>query len=90
MIIDFKQAQLAKFLAIAKKIQNQPELYLNFDHVSDFYKASWLEDFPQGTIWHVSGLDDGAEVFYISIQYTHYRLNIDCGETCSVSLIAID
>lgn len=39
MIIDFQQTQLQKFMALAMKIEAQPELYVQFDSVSDFYKA---------------------------------------------------
>ena len=45
MIIDFQQAKLQKFMALAMKIEAQPELYVQFDSVSDFYKADWLRDF---------------------------------------------
>ena len=44
MIIDFHQAQLQKFIALAMKIEAEPELYLQFDSVSDFYKVDWLQE----------------------------------------------
>lgn len=61
MLIDFTQYQLRRFDELAARIQAEPEKYLNFDSVSDFYKATWLQDFPQGTTWTATGLDDGAE-----------------------------
>ena len=54
MIIDFHQAQLQKFIALAMKIEAEPELYLQFDSVSDFYKADWLQAFPAGTEYYLS------------------------------------
>lgn len=87
MLIDFKTAQIQKFLDLAHQIQAAPEQYINFEHVSDFYKAEWLKDFPSGTTWYVSGLDDGADEFYISIQFAHYRLNIQCTHTLQVNLV---
>ena len=80
MIIDFKEVQAKKFDTVVEKIQNSPESHLNFESVSDFYKASWLNDFPQGTTWVCSGLDDGAEHFYAIIEYYNRRLKINCLE----------
>lgn len=76
MIIDFKRSQLEKFDDLAQKIVENPERYIQFDSVSDFYKAKWLADFPVGTQWFCSGLDDGAELFDIVIQYQTHQLNI--------------
>lgn len=36
MLIDFRQAQLGLFIELARKIQAQPQQYLQFDSVSDF------------------------------------------------------
>ena len=41
MIIDLREQQLLKFEQIAQKIMAQPETYLNFDSVADFYQATW-------------------------------------------------
>lgn len=81
MIIDFVQIQNQKFEQIVKKIMAQPEQYLDIDSVSDFYKAQWLDEFPQGTLWAVSGLDDGAEEFYIQIKYRELTFNIEIQST---------
>jgi hypothetical protein len=51
MLIDFVQIQKQKFEDLAQNIVDRPEKYLDFDSVSDFYKAQWLNDFPQGTTW---------------------------------------
>jgi len=80
MIIDFQQAQLQKFMALAMKIEAEPELYLQFDSVSDFYKVAWLQDFPPGTQYYVSGLDDGADEFHAVISYGDAQLKISCGQ----------
>ena len=80
MIIDFQQAQLQKFIAFAKRIEAEPELYLQFDSVSDFYKVDWLQEFPSGTQYYVSGLDDGADEFDIVICYGNAQLQISCGQ----------
>lgn len=69
MLIDFVQHQLIQFDEMAARIQAAPEKYINFDSVSDFYKAKWLNDFPKGTTWSATGLDDGAEQFYAIIEY---------------------
>lgn len=73
MIIDLREQQLLKFEQIAQKIMAQPETYLNFDSVADFYQATWLDDFPKGTTFYASGLDDGAEQFYARIELRIYR-----------------
>lgn len=90
MIINFREAKIQKFVETASIIQQNPEHYVEFEHVSDFYKANWLNDFPQGTTWYVSGLDDGAENFYASILYANYRLNIQGGESCNAILVKVD
>ena len=53
MLIDFVQHQFTQFDEMAARIQATPEKYINFDSVSDFYKAKWLNDFPKGTTWSV-------------------------------------
>ena len=80
MLIDFTQYQLHRFDELAAQIQAEPEKYLNFDSVSDFYKAAWLQDFPQGTTWTATGLDDGAEQFDAIIEYRGHFLSICCAE----------
>ena len=62
----FKQQ---KFAQMVDKIIANPEAYLNFNSVADFYQARWLDEFPQRTTWWATGLDDGAEQFYAVIEY---------------------
>lgn len=81
MIINFVQIQRQKFEELVEKIMAQPEQYLDFDSVSDFYKAPWLDYFPQGTRWSTSGLDDGAEEFCIQIKYRELVFNIEIQST---------
>lgn len=84
-ILDFNRHQLAKFDALVAKIQVEPKRYLKFDNVSDFYKATWLDDFPQGTTWSCTGLDDGADVFDARIQYRNRVLKIAVNAHVDVS-----
>lgn len=84
MIIDFIAMQTQKFQTLAEKIQSEPEHYLNFDSVSDFYKASWLQDFPSGTTWTVTGLDNGADEFDILFEYRNYFLIIEYSQQLKV------
>ena len=84
MLIDFVQHQLQKFDELACQIQAEPEKYITFDSVSDFYKAAWLQDFPQGTTWTATGLDDGAEQFDAIIEYRGHFLRISCAEKISI------
>lgn len=81
MIINFVQIQRQKFEELVEKIMAQPEQYLDFDSVSDFYKAPWLDHFPQSTRWSTSGLDDGAEEFCIQIKYRELVFNIEIQST---------
>ena len=69
MLLDFKKFQCQKFEQVAQKILADPTTYLNFDSVADFYQATWLDEFPQGTAWSATGLDDGAEQFEAKIVY---------------------
>ena len=79
----FKQQ---KFDQVAAKIMDDPDSYLAFDSVSDFYKATWLDEFPQGTTWSATGLDDGAEHFYAIIEYGNHYLYISHIEHVTVKL----
>ena len=88
MIIDFIQIQKNKFESLVDTIMADPELYVNFDLVSDFYKVEWLNLLPQGTTWAVSGLDDGAEQFYAVIEYEQHILSISRTDTISVNLLS--
>jgi len=84
MLIDFIQHQLKQFDEMASRIQAAPDHYIQFDSVSDFYKAEWLNDFPQGTTWAATGLDDGAEQFYAIIEYRSHFLSISCSEKIEI------
>jgi hypothetical protein len=73
----YKQQQ---FDQIAAKIMAEPEKYIDFNSVSDFYNAEWLKDFPQGTQVSATGLDDGAEEFYAVVQFKQQYLKFDIKE----------
>ena len=77
MIIEFIQIQKQKFNVLVSQIMAEPKRFVYFDSVSDFYKVDWLHEFPQGTTWAVSGLDDGADEFCIQIQFKELVLYID-------------
>lgn len=85
MLIHFNQAKLQQFDELAHKIIQNPEQYLQFDSVSDFYKAAWLDLFPKGTTWAATGLDDGATEFYAIIQFQQHFLKINCLSEMSVT-----
>ena len=76
MILDFDQHKKDQFYAVALKLQEHPELYLNFDSVADFYQAEFLNEFPKGTVWTATGLDDGAEQFYAKIEFKSFKIII--------------
>ncbi|WP_109440927.1 hypothetical protein [Acinetobacter haemolyticus] len=86
MLLSLDAYKQQKFNQIATKIMADPETYLVFDSVSDFYKAIWLKEFPQGTTWSATGLDDGAEQFYAVIEYGDHYLSISCAKDISVKL----
>ncbi|WP_202742741.1 hypothetical protein [Acinetobacter calcoaceticus] len=79
-LVIYKQQQ---FDAIAQKIMAEPAKYIGFNSVSDFYKAAWLKDFPQGTQVSATGLDDGAEEFYAVVQFKQQYLKFDIKENHS-------
>ena len=85
MIIHFNQAKLKQFDVLAQKIVLHPEDYIWFDSVSDFFKATWLLEFPAGTTWSATGLDDGAEEFYALIEYKNHFLKIHQSHQLSVT-----
>lgn len=86
MLLSLEAFKQQKFDQLAAKIMADPESYLAFDSVSDFYKAEWLNEFPQGTIWSATGLDDGAEQFYAVIEYGNHYLYISRMERVTVKL----
>ncbi|MCE7533000.1 hypothetical protein [Acinetobacter nosocomialis] len=79
-LVIYKQQQ---FDAMAQKIMAEPEKYIDFNSVSDFYKAAWLKEFPQGTQVSATGLDDGAEEFYAVVQFKQQYLKFDIKENHS-------
>ena len=85
MLIDLIAMQKQKFQQLAEKIIAKPEQYLNFDSVSDFYKAAWLNEFPNGTTWTVTGLDDGADEFDICIEYRDVYLMIEYSSAVKIT-----
>ncbi|ENW80585.1 hypothetical protein F909_01871 [Acinetobacter sp. ANC 3929] len=86
MLLSLEAFKQQKFDQMAAKIMADPEHYLAFDSVSDFYKAAWLDEFPQGTTWSATGLDDGAEQFYAMIEYSDHYLYISRTERVTVKL----
>ncbi|ONN49818.1 hypothetical protein AC056_09465 [Acinetobacter genomosp. 33YU] len=79
-LVIYKQQQ---FDAVAQKIMAEPTKYIDFNSVSDFYKAAWLKDFPQGTRVSATGLDDGAQEFYAVVQFKQQYLKFDIKENYS-------
>jgi len=79
-LVIYKQQQ---FDAMAQKIMAEPEKYLDFSSVSDFYSAVWLKEFPQGTQVSATGLDDGAEEFYAVVHFKGQCLKFDIKENHS-------
>lgn len=79
-LVIYKQQQ---FDAMAQKIIAEPEKYIDFNSVSDFYKAAWFKEFPQGTQVSATGLDDGAEEFYAVVQFKQQYLKFDIKENHS-------
>lgn len=75
-LIDFNESKLAQFDDLANKLLESELKYFDFESVSDFYKSSWLMNFPLGTVWYCTGLDDGAEEFYAVIEYKNRKLKI--------------
>lgn len=47
MLLSLEAFKQQKFDQVTAKIMADPESYLAFDSVSDFYKAEWLDEFPQ-------------------------------------------
>ena len=86
MLLSLEAFKQQKFDQVAAKIMADPESYLAFDSVSDFYKAEWLDEFPQGTTWTATGLDDGAVQFYAVIEYGNHYLYISRTERVTVKL----
>lgn len=80
-LVIYKQQQ---FDVMAQKIIAEPEKYIDFNSVSDFYNAEWLKDFPQGTQVSATGLDDGAEEFYAVVQFKQQYLKFDIKENHSI------
>lgn len=86
VLLNLENFKQQKFDQMAAKIMADPETYLAFDTVSDFYKAIWLDEFPQGTTWSATGLDDGAEQFYAVIEYGQQCLSISRTTSIAVKL----
>lgn len=87
MIIDFKQQQIQRFLAIIQQLEETPERY-QFSDVADFFQADWRQALPAAADYSVSGLDDGAEDFAIRIDLYGHCLMIDCHDICTLRYIA--
>jgi hypothetical protein len=87
MLIDFKQQQIEKFQCVIQKLWEYPEQYLDFERVSDFYQASWLQDLPSNAQYSVSGLDDGAENFEVIISVYQHVLRISCDDKITMRYI---
>ena len=83
MILNLVIYKHQQFDAMAQKIMAEPEKYIDFNSVSDFYKAAWLKEFPQGTQVSATGLDDGAEEFYVVVQFKQQYLKFDIKENHS-------
>lgn len=77
MLLSLDDYKCQQFDEAAAKIMAEPQNYGEFDSVSDFYKAAWLNEFPKGTTVSATGLDDGTEEFYAVIVFKSQYLQID-------------
>lgn len=84
MLIEFKSAQLRQFEHLCQRILAQPESYVDFSDVAEFYQAPWLSELPEGTQYWVSGLDDGAEQFDVCLCFQGYCLQLCIGQSKQV------
>ena len=84
MLLSLEVYKQQQFDQMAQKIMAEPTKYIDFNSVSDFYKAAWLKDFPQGSQISATGLDDGAEEFYAIIQFKEQYLKFDIKENHSI------
>ncbi|WPP54105.1 hypothetical protein SOI69_10545 [Acinetobacter pittii] len=83
MLLSLEAYKQQQFDQIAAKIMAKPKEYCEFNSVSDFYNAAWLKDFPRGSQISATGLDDGAEEFYVVIQFKQQYLKFDIKENDS-------
>lgn len=77
MLLNLDEYKQQQFDDAATKMIAAPKKYLNFESVSDFYKAQWLDQFPVGTTVSATGLDDGAEEFCAVLQFKQQYLKFD-------------
>ncbi|PPC06579.1 hypothetical protein SOI76_13735 [Acinetobacter pittii] len=83
MLLSLEAYKQQQFDQIAAKIMAEPKQYCEFNSVSDFYNAAWLNGFPHGSQISATGLDDGAEEFYAIIQFKEQYLKFDIKENDS-------
>lgn len=84
MLLSLEVYKQQQFDQIAAKIMAKPKQYCEFNSVSDFYNAAWLNGFPYGSQISATGLDDGAEEFYAIIQFKEQYLKFDIKEHHSI------
>jgi hypothetical protein len=89
MLLSLDAYKQQQFDQIAAKIMAEPKQYCEFNSVSDFYNAAWLNDFPQGSQISATGLDDGAEEFYAVVQFKQQYLKFDIKENHSTLIFRI-
>lgn len=84
MLLSLEVYKQQQFDQMATKIMAKPKQYCEFNSVSDFYNAAWLNGFPHGSQISATGLDDGAEEFYAIIQFKEQYLKFDIKEHHSI------
>ena len=84
MLLSLEVYKQQQFDHIAAKIMAKPKQYCEFNSVSDFYNAAWLNGFPHGSQISATGLDDGAEEFYAIIQFKEQYVKFDIKEHHSI------
>ncbi|MDE4040609.1 hypothetical protein [Acinetobacter pittii] len=84
MLLSLEVYKQQQFDQMAAKIMAEPKQYCEFNSVSDFYNAAWLNGFPQGTQVSATGLDDGAVEFYAVVQFKQQYLKFDIKENNSI------
>ncbi len=84
MLLSLEVYKQQQFDQMATKIMAKPKEYCEFNSVSDFYNAEWLNGFPHGSQISATGLDDGAEEFYAIIQFKEQYLKFDIKEHHSI------
>lgn len=81
-LVSMHEQQVIAFEEAARKIMQQLSLgQCQIHDIHDLMHSAWWQKLPKACQYSMSGLDDGADVFYVQVNFKQLKLSFDVMQT---------